>query len=491
MSAQTEMWRVSTIEGVFETDLETLKQWIAEGCVLPSDQVQKGSLNWVEASRAPMLRLAFAGQSGLIPSLQTPTNNAEQNSPSAAQAGLENFSSSVSVYKAPLSPNLAGMTVLTNACRNHPQAPPQYICRACAATLCEVCPKIVSKIPLCPLCGELCKPYAEVQIKVAHKEFQSYAFGFADLSRALAYPLQHKVALLCGAAVYGFLLLAGFRGHVIAWVIMFGCISHVISQVAWGRLNRNFLPDFSAFSPWDDVAVPIGLGIGITVVTWGPVIGLVLALLFGVVSGPRLSPLGATQGEAEQHSLAPSPEELAALTDPDADPEKLAEANKKLDQLRPEYQISQEAERSKQEQNDPTAAFRFFMSHLRAPILIVLLFLLSLAWAIFYYPMALAVAGYTQSFGSVINPLVGLDTIRRMGTTYFKAFGMVLLIQVVGFIVSVIVAMVTAPFALPFVGNLPAGFINASVTFYFNLVIACLLGLSLYRCADRLGINVD
>ena len=30
MSAQVEVWRVSTVEGVFETDLETLKQWIAE-----------------------------------------------------------------------------------------------------------------------------------------------------------------------------------------------------------------------------------------------------------------------------------------------------------------------------------------------------------------------------------------------------------------------------------------------------------------------------
>lgn len=33
MSAQVEKWRVSTVEGVFETDLDTLRQWIAEGCV--------------------------------------------------------------------------------------------------------------------------------------------------------------------------------------------------------------------------------------------------------------------------------------------------------------------------------------------------------------------------------------------------------------------------------------------------------------------------
>jgi len=105
--------------------------------------------------------------------------------------------------------------------------------------------------------------------------------------------------------------------------------------------------------------------------------------------------------------------------------------------------------------------------------------------------MALAVAGYTQSPGSVLNPLVGLDTIRRMGSIYFKAFGMVIMVQVIAFVVGVIVAVVTSPFTLPFMGNLVGNFINATFTFYFYLVIACILGLSLFKCADRLGIAVD
>jgi hypothetical protein len=120
-----------------------------------------------------------------------------------------------------------------------------------------------------------------------------------------------------------------------------------------------------------------------------------------------------------------------------------------------------------------------------------LLFLLFIIWGVFYYPMALTVAGYTQSFGSVINPLVGLDTIRRMGTTYFKAFGMVMMVYVVAFVVTVIVYVVTSPLALPFVGNVIGNFMNATFTFYFNLVVACILGLSLFKCADRLDISVD
>ena len=105
--------------------------------------------------------------------------------------------------------------------------------------------------------------------------------------------------------------------------------------------------------------------------------------------------------------------------------------------------------------------------------------------------MALTVAGYTQSFWAVMNPVVGIDTIRRMRSTYFKAFGMVLLIQFMSLSISIILAIILSPFALPFIGNLPANFISGGITFYFNLVIACILGLSLFKCADRLGINVD
>ena len=67
MSAQPEVWRVSTIEGIFEADLETLKQWIVEGCVLPTDKVCKGNLSWIEAGRVPKLKGAFNGDATPVP----------------------------------------------------------------------------------------------------------------------------------------------------------------------------------------------------------------------------------------------------------------------------------------------------------------------------------------------------------------------------------------------------------------------------------------
>ncbi|HEX6728600.1 MAG TPA: hypothetical protein VF074_01250 [Pyrinomonadaceae bacterium] len=491
MSAQPEVWRVSTVEGVFETDLETLKQWISEGCVLPTDKVCKGSHNWIDAGRVPTLKAVFAGDYTPPPpppyppadDWQTPPQHEEPApTPASDNWGNQNEGSSYDDFA-----NDAA------ACTNHPELAPTYVCRMCNAMWCETCPRFVSgsKIPLCPSCGDLCKLYKEITATVQRSQFQSSGFGMADFLQAIRYPFQHKLALLFGALIYGLLLLAGFRGGVIAWMIMFGCISHVISQVAWGRLHRSFMPDFSSFSLWDDLVMPIFLGVGITIVTWGPIIALVVALFFGVMSGPGVPGMVPGQGMAAAgENSGPTPEELKPLTDPNADPKELEEAFRKLNQVRPGAQIAQEAERSK-EQNDPTAMSRMLMAYLGAGLLLLALFLVGIVWAIFYYPMALTVAGYTQSFGSVLNPLVGLDTIRRMGSTYFKAFGMVMVVQVVAFVVSVIIALITSPFSLPFVGNLPANFINGTATFYFNLVIACVLGLSLYKSADRLGISVD
>ena len=489
MSAQPEIWRVSTIEGTFETDLETLKQWIVEGCVLPTDKVSKGTLNWIDAGRVPKLRNAFNG----VLDPPEPTISTTQTAPT--QGG----SQAPPVVEVPASVEpVQTMSYSTTAapvaeCQNHPGVPPKYVCRMCSATLCEQCPRFVgsSRIAVCPSCGDLCHSFTDIKTKAARAEFQGEGFGLKDFATALSYPWKHKTALISGALLYGILLLAGFRGSLLAWMIMFGCISHVISQVAWGRLDRSFMPDFSQFSFLEDVVEPFFLSIGIAIVSWGPVIVLVLALLFGVRSSGPPTTLGPT-GEvhaAEQHG--PSAEDLSVLMDPDADPKKVEEANRKLNELRPGAQIAREAERSKSDADDPTTMVRQLLPYLGAGIFFVFLLGVGLIWAIFYYPMALTVAGYTQSFWSVVNPLVGLDTIRRMRSTYFKAFVMVLLIQFVALIVTGIVTIITSPLSLPFMGNIPAHFLNGSITFYFNLVIACLLGLSLYKCADELGISVD
>src|SRR2546423_14947447 len=62
MSAEFDTWQVWSEGNVYEADFETLRQWIIEGCVLPTDKVRRGNLRWIEAGRAPALRAVFNGE---------------------------------------------------------------------------------------------------------------------------------------------------------------------------------------------------------------------------------------------------------------------------------------------------------------------------------------------------------------------------------------------------------------------------------------------
>ena len=52
-------WQVDTGESVFETDAETLKQWIWEGAVLPHHRVSRGGLRWLEVGKVPQFAREF------------------------------------------------------------------------------------------------------------------------------------------------------------------------------------------------------------------------------------------------------------------------------------------------------------------------------------------------------------------------------------------------------------------------------------------------
>lgn len=68
---------------------------------------------------------------------------------------------------------------------------------------------------------------------------------------------------------------------------------------------------------------------------------------------------------------------------------------------------------------------------------------------------------------------------------------MVVVVQLITFLAAVTISVISSPLEVPLMGNVIGNFINATFTFYFNLVIACILGLSLFKCAHRLDIKVD
>jgi hypothetical protein len=328
-----------------------------------------------------------------------------------------------------------------------------------------------------------------VREQAVRQHQRSAPFGLADLSTALSYPFSNILSLVGGAFIYGLLLLGGLKGKLLASAILFGCISIVINKVVAGRLDKNFLPDFSSFSWWDDFLLPVFLALGVPIVTIGPAIVLAIALIMGVIHSSTSSPVDRMRSQytPEQQQKTLTREDMNKLVN-GADDQSEEELKKKMEELQPGSSISRMAEKSKDNEQSSLDTLRWLFS---VPGFIIPFLVLSIAWAVFYYPMALSIAGYTEDFWSVVNPMIGLDTIRRMGMTYFKAFGMYLCVQLVGSVFSMMAYALLAPFDMPFVGNLPARFVEGTITFYTSLVIACILGLALYKTADKLGINTD
>lgn len=496
MKVETEIWEIETHEGVYRADLPTLKQWVAEGLVLPTDRVRKGAFKWIEAGRAPMLRRVFAGEEQV--EIVAPTPQAAHVNADARQEETAAESSPDMGLAGDEAPFNVAEPSLSSACHLHPLQAATLFCRSCNETFCRACPNRVgtSSVLLCPLCGGFCDPLEALTERLELYGRQSEGFGFGDFRMALVYPFKHLASLLGGALLYGLLLLAGMRAQVFAFALVYGCISLVVRRVAYGDLKRDFLPDFSEFSFWDDVVVPCSLGLGVTLVTLGPTLILVGMLVFGWFSttrAPQVLPtdqpaLAAAEGREMKAEPVFKPEDLSALAEGGTEEQK-AELRKKLDAMRPGMEEAQQLEAARGGgESAAVYACRLLLAH---PGLVLVLGILAVVWAVFYHPMALLVAGWTESLKSVLNPLVGLDTIRHMGSTYFKAFLMYLAVQFVSFVFTVAVGVVTAPFNLPLVGNLPGMFLGGIVTFYTSLVIACLLGLALFKSADRLGIEID
>lgn len=489
MSAKNETWQVMCATGTFETDLAGLKEWVAEGRILPSDKVRKGNLRWIEAGRAPVLREDFypsSAWSGHGPSSVAVSDSMPMSAVTAepqgtgfteegfAPDGAEHYEQSYESFDS----FVESRALQSSDCYYHVGAEPKYICGSCATTFCAQCPRFASRIAICTLCGELCKPYEEVREKSVRRLERSAGFGFADFSRALFYPFKNLVGLVCGAFIYALLQLGGLKGQILASAILFGCISIVINKMVSGRSDSNFLPDMSSFSFWDDVAMPALLGLGVTIITIGPALLLGAALVLGIINSTKPSSPEEARAQAQQSQL--DSEDLDEVL---ADPTVQGEdgLRKKMEEVRSEKMAEQAG-------NNQVEAVRWLFG---LPALLIPVLMLALAWAVFYYPMALSIAGYTEDFWSVVNPLVGLDTIRRMGATYFKAFGMYLIIQFFGSLANILAYVVLAPFDLPFLGNLPAHFVGGAITFYTSLALACLLGLALYKSADRLGIVTE
>ncbi|CAN5329677.1 hypothetical protein BH20ACI1_BH20ACI1_03050 [soil metagenome] len=113
---------------------------------------------------------------------------------------------------------------------------------------------------------------------------------------------------------------------------------------------------------------------------------------------------------------------------------------------------------------------------------------LAFLWGIFYFPAACAVAAYTRSFAATLNPLIGFDTIKRLGFDYAKVFGISLILGIFAVVLNNILGSIFAPLDLPQLGNLAVKAFDGILYFYFSVVFAVVLGFVIYKNSRNLNL---
>jgi hypothetical protein len=436
-----------------------------------------------------------------------------------------------------------------NVCSVHVADEAKYVCVSCENLFCRACPKAYGGVRICPTCGEMCKSLVEVHQKTQQQTNYQNAitegFGFGDFTNALAFPFKHPASLLIGGIMFAvfsigqsalnlgalYVAAGGIIGMMLANMIAFACLSNTIEEFSKGNLTANFMPSFDDFNLWDDVVHPFFLSIGVYIVSYGFLFIVIIGgiyMAFSSISSQNNPlnnlPIASSQTsgaspaamksfeelmrkDAEQkakmaelkgesyppqtvvntppmNQTAPNIKNTYPATDPQDTEQMVADAEKMIGDYRKgqaETMVGPSEETQKMQQQ------MMYSALMNYGVPFILLAFIALLWAIFYYPAACLVAGYTRNFTAVINPLVGLDTIKRLGFSYVKILAMVILLSVIVGIVFGVIGAVLSPFNLPKLGNIPATLITSFISFYFYIVFAAILGYAVYKCKNLLN----
>jgi hypothetical protein len=339
----------------------------------------------------------------------------------------------------------------------------------------------------------------------------SNGFGLADFMAALAYPFKFKFSLISGAVLFMFFSIgqnastiggmmmfgASLMSLMMANALTFGCLSNTIDNMSKGKINENFMATFEDFSIWEDVVHPFFLSLGVYFVSFGLLIALVIGMFWYTIneltSNPQTNLTQITQ-KIEENTNNPRLNQEGEYILENQQELKTATRNEddeivELDNLIKQHRQSQvESVIGKKTETMEKENMQVMQNLLNVGIPFIILAFFAALWGLFYFPAACAVAGYTQSFKSTINPLVGLDTIKRMGMDYAKVLGMCLIIGVMSAFISGFINMIFSPLDLPSMGNLPAKAVISVFTFYFSIVFAVLLGFALYKNSSKLNL---
>ena len=330
------------------------------------------------------------------------------------------------------------------------------VCPACIKGYCDDCARAqtVQNAVICPACDGLCvraSRYEESQIR-GQQQARSL---MQELGTIVAYPLRDPLGLLMLALFtwfFGLLarmaLFGGFVGIIFSQGVLLSYCFFAVSRVASGNL-RDFTPDFRGIS---DFIEPLRLGLAVLLISAGPM--LALTLLVPAVALYRADAPGALPVAHAQPPPSPDAEEEPADKEEDKGGD------------------SGHAAATREEGTGRTpATARAAMAG------VFVLFGVALLWKLAYTPAALTVAALSRGFFKTLNPIVGLDTMHKMGGIYWQA------LAIYSFFAAAQWALGAALSFIPIAG----GIIRSVVDAYAYLAIGCTLGLAVVKKARELG----
>ncbi|HEX8251090.1 MAG TPA: hypothetical protein VF599_23150 [Pyrinomonadaceae bacterium] len=145
-------WLVESQGQIFEADIEEIKQWIAEGAVLPSDRVRRGSLRWLPAEKVPELYAFFNSNDFYVAPSEIAATGISKFSDEIYQTqfGFENSADEAD-----------WQAEAEKICFSHKDLEAVFACDVCKNFFCKTCTNSYGTVKLCPICGGLCRHVSE------------------------------------------------------------------------------------------------------------------------------------------------------------------------------------------------------------------------------------------------------------------------------------------------------------------------------------------
>ncbi len=428
--ANNKLWEVEINNQIYQADEDTLKYWLIEGRVKPTDKVRRQDQDWVEITKIVKLQpsniKSEKSSTGLVELekaqiLTVIANNVKEDVKEGVKEDVkekaekdieeEAVSRKVTILEPIFYHEENWEKYLKIACQHHPELPPEVLCPECGAAFCKHCAKAshvggsYNKASECPLCGALCRSYLEIKEKLLALGEQKAEFGWADLKIALQFP---KGLSLTPIIIFTVLMGLGGAGFTVLAAISI-LSSTVICAVKDASAGEHEAREMDYTSFLSTFTGPLLAGLGAILIITAPYLALVVGNL-----------------------------KVFALLKP-----------------------------------------------------------IAFIWGMFYCPIAILVAGFTESFASVVKLPIGFQALKQMGKLSQRLLAYFLLLEIpliiLFFMLPEVPMIEKEGLKVPDVLSILLiiafiGLTCGAAFFYLSVAMGALVGRAVFKSANNLGL---